>query len=248
MIEQGIVAQMVVEGDRIVIHDGLRVPSPRMEWFDADHWSRRELLDRGRGATFGVRLEIGEAVLRRYRRGGLVARLLADRYVWTGIEWARPVAEFRLLAAAVAAGLPVPRPLAALVHRDGSFYTGALLMERIPGAETLSARLARLRDWRDFDWEALGRLLGRTHALGFRHADLNAHNVLIDGGESLWLIDWDRGSRPAPGPWPARVLDRLARSLRKLYGPRAEATDARESWQSLLRAHERGSAMEAAGG
>jgi 3-deoxy-D-manno-octulosonic acid kinase len=248
VIERGIVAQLAVVGDCIVIHDALRVPAPQVEWFDAEHWPRRELLDRGRGATFGVDLEIGEAVLRRYHRGGLVARLLKDRYIWTGMDRARPIAEFRLLAAAVEAGLPVPRPLAALVRREGSFYMGALLMERIPGAETLSARLARLRDWRDFDWDALGFLLGRTHALGFRHADLNAHNVLIDAAESLWLIDWDRGSRQAAGPWAARVLERLARSLRKLHGARAEAADAREAWQSLLRAHERASEMEAARG
>ena len=239
MIEQGIAAQMVMDGDRIVIHDAASLPAPPPAWFDADHWPERELLDRGRGATFAIRIDRGEVVLRRYRRGGLVARLLADRYVWTGIERARPIAEFRLLAAAVEAGLPVPRPLAAEVRREGGFYTGALLMERIPAAETLSGRLARLRDWRDFDWGALGCLLGRVHALGFRHADLNAHNLLIDGGESLWLIDWDRGARRSPGGWSAAVLERLARSLRKLYGARAEAVDAREGWQDLLRAHGR---------
>jgi 3-deoxy-D-manno-octulosonic acid kinase len=176
-------------------------------------------------------------VLRRYRRGGAVARVLKDSYVWTGVGQTRPLREFRLLAAATAAGLPVPRPLAAEVRRRGAFYSGDLLMARIDAAQTLSAHLAAATDWSRIDWRAIGATLGRIHASGFEHADLNAHNLLVDRLGKVWVIDWDRGRQRPRGDWNDHVLARLQRSLRKLHGTRADDDDARAAWRSLLDAH-----------
>ncbi|MCC6593114.1 MAG: 3-deoxy-D-manno-octulosonic acid kinase [Xanthomonadales bacterium] len=238
--EQPIQAEMLTEGARVVIFDAARLPRPHAHWFDPAHWPRRRVLDRGRGATFAIEADFGPAVLRRYRRGGAVARVLKDRYVWTGEAQARPFAEFRLLAAAFAAGLPVPRPLAAQVRRRGAFYSGDLLMAEIARTQTLSARLQVESDWTSFDWDGVGRTLGRVHAAGFRHADLNAHNLLLDDDGGVHVIDWDRGRRCAAGAWAETVLARLQRSLRKLFGERAEAADAREGWRLLLAAHAAG--------
>ncbi|MFO1495044.1 MAG: 3-deoxy-D-manno-octulosonic acid kinase [Lysobacterales bacterium] len=239
VVVRPIQAQLWTEGDRVVIYDAARLPAPAASLFDPAAFSERDLLDRGRGATFAVRLPSGEAVLRRYRRGGVVSRWLQDRYLWTGHTRARPIREFRLLAEALAAGLPVPRPLAAEARRQGAYYTGSLLMARIADARTLSGVLADAPDWQVVDWQALGALLGRTHALGFQHADLNAHNVMIDGAGRHWLIDWDRGQRRTlDRHWPTQVLLRLQRSLRKLYAERASASDARLGWQQLLAAHD----------
>lgn len=243
MIEQPIQAQMLTDGDRVVIYDAARLPPPAAAWFDPAHWPQRRVLDKGRGATYAIDAPFGAAVLRRYRRGGAVARVLKDSYVWTGTASARPLREFRLLAAAVAAGLPVPRPLAAEVRRRGAFYTGDLLMAQIAAAETLSARLAATADWTAIDWTRLGSTLGQVHASGFQHADLNAHNLLLDAHGAVWVIDWDRGRQRDPAGWSAEVLARLQRSLRKLYGERVSASDARQGWQQLLAGHER--ALEA---
>lgn len=237
MIEQPIQAQMLTDGDRVVIYDAARLPAPPPDWFTPEHWPERSVLDRGRGATFALHADFGDAVLRRYRRGGAVARVLKDSYVWTGIAQARPVREFRLLAAAVASGLPVPRPLAAEVRRRGAFYSGDLLMGRIDAAQTLSAQLATLTDWSAVDWGAIGATLGQIHAQGFEHADLNAHNLLLDERRRVWVIDWDRGRRRAAGVWVESVLARLHRSLRKLFGERIDAPDARAGWGRLLQAH-----------
>lgn len=231
---------MLTEGARVVIWDAARLARPHAQCFDPLHWPRRRVLDRGRGATFAIEADFGAAVLRRYRRGGAVARVLKDRYVWTGEKQARPFAEFRLLAAAIAAGLPVPRPLAAQVRRHGALYSGDLLMAEIAGAQTLSARLLAIEDWSALDWERLGHTLGQVHAAGFRHADLNAHNLLLDTGGGVHVIDWDRGRRCGAGAWTEDVLARLQRSLRKLFGARAEAPDARDGWRALLAAHAAG--------
>lgn len=250
MIEKPIQAQLLTEGDRVVIYDAARLPAPAAGLFLPDSWPARTLLDRGRGATFVVPFDFCDAVLRRYRRGGVVSKLLNDRYLWTGYARSRPVREFRLLAEAVGAGLPVPRPLAAEARRVGAYYTGSLLMVLIPEAKTLSARLTGAPDWQQLDWRALGSVLGRTHRLGFAHADLNAHNILIDAAQAHWLIDWDRGQRRrVDAHWPLHVLARLQRSLRKLYGSeRLAASDARLGWQQLLAAHEHASREEVAHG
>lgn len=237
MIEQPIQAQMLTDGDRVVIYDAARLPAPPPGWFTPEHWPQRSVLDRGRGATFALQADFGDAVLRRYRRGGAVARVLKDSYVWTGVAQSRPIREFRLLAAAVALGLPVPRPLAAEVRRRGAFYSGDLLMARIDAAQMLSALLTDLADWQALDWPAIGATIGHIHAQGFEHADLNAHNLLLDSGKRVWLIDWDRGRRRARGAWVDSVLARLQRSLRKLFGARVDAEDAQAAWQLLLDAH-----------
>ena len=51
---------------------------------------------------------VGPCVLRHYRRGGLVAPLLGDKYVWNGRTRSRGFAEFALLAELARRGLPVP--------------------------------------------------------------------------------------------------------------------------------------------
>jgi 3-deoxy-D-manno-octulosonic acid kinase len=244
VIETPIQARMLTDGDRVVIYDAARLPPPAPAWFTPEHWPERNVLDRGRGATYALRTGFGDAVLRRYRRGGAVARVLKDSYVWTGDAQTRPVREFRLLAAATAKGLPVPRPLAAEVRRRGALYSGDLLMARIDAAQTLSARLAASDDWTSIDWRAIGTALGRIHAHGFQHADLNAHNLLLDDRHRVWVIDWDRGRQRARGDWSEQVLARLQRSLRKLFGARVDADGARMGWRSLLAAHATAAATE----
>lgn len=169
----------------------------------------------GRGSAWFVRGEFGDGVLRHYRRGGWMAKISADEYLWRGRAHVRSLREFSLLQDMRGAGLPVPVPLAAAYTRSGGRYRADLLMQRLVGVESFMDRVrARMAD---APWRPVGRTIARFHARGLRHADLNGHNVLIDSrsGE-ISLIDWDKGSlESSPGPWCDRVLDRLQRSLRK---------------------------------
>jgi len=173
----------------------------------------------GRGAAWNVpaRDGDGEWVLRHYRRGGLPAKFSADVYLWPGLTLTRPWREWHLLAELHALGLPVPRPVAARVVRSGFGYRGDLITRRIPAARSLAELLARggAPPWRD-----TGACIRRFHAAGVWHADLNAHNILVDRDGAVWLLDFDRGERrrPAAG-WQQANLERLARSLRKLQVP-----------------------------
>jgi 3-deoxy-D-manno-octulosonic acid kinase len=158
-----------------------------------------------------------EWVLRHYRRGGLIARLSPDRYVWLGLARSRAWREFHLLRALHAEGLPVPRPVAARVIREGLRYRQDLITERLPEARPLSEVL-QAQALTAEAWAQLGEMLARFHRAGVGHADLNAANVLLDDSGRFFLIDFDRGRRPASPVFQARSLRRLRHSLDKWSG------------------------------
>lgn len=219
-------------------------PDARAGSLDFAHRSHRggECLDSGRGnALIWTRADGREWVLRHYRRGGWIARLSPDRYVWLGEARSRAWREFTLLQALHAEGLPVPRPVAARVVHEGPFYRQDLVTERVPGAHPLSERLQQA-PLPPEGWAALGQTLGRFHRAGVGHADLNAANILVDDQGGFFLIDFDRGRRPASRAFQARALGRLRASLDKWAGrvPRFHFQAA--DWAQLTRA------LPAAGG
>jgi len=106
----------------------------------------------------------------------------------------------------------VPAPIAAWYLRRGWHYRAAILVERIPGANSLVAAV----NANEAPWDAVGVAIARCHRQRAHHADLNANNILLDRERQPWIIDWDRGSiEPSTGAWMQRVLDRLQRSLQK---------------------------------
>ena len=127
----------------------------------------------------------------------------------------RAFAEWRLLDIMRQRGLPVPKPVAARYRREGPWYRCDLITERIVDAEPLSSALAR-GALAESAWRAVGAAVARLHHAGVDHADLNAHNVLLDAEGAVSVIDFDRGRLRAPGIWVTRNLARLRRSLAKI--------------------------------
>jgi len=212
------------------------------EWFAQAFWRERNALRAqpgGRGGVAIIDTPAGECVLRHYHRGGLIANLVGDRYLWTGADRTRPFEEFRLLAEIARLGLPAPAVVAARYVRHGLFYSADLITRRIADASTLAECLATGRLDAELA-EETGALVARFHRAGIWHADLNAHNVLVAPGE-LYLIDFDRGRLRAPAPgWQQANLRRLHRSLLKL-GAAAGGSAAFEQaiWQPLLYRYQR---------
>ena len=190
--------------------------------FDPAFWAARGEVHPtagGRGAAWFI--DCGELhwVLRHSRRGGLLAPLTGDRYVWAGEPRVRTFAEWRLLHALTERGLPVPRPIAAHYARCGLIYRCDLITERIRDARPLSAALAQ-RPLPQAAWREVGAVIARLHRAGADHADLNAHNVLCGGeserGVAISVIDFDRSRLRQPGAWQQGNLARLKRSLAKI--------------------------------
>jgi 3-deoxy-D-manno-octulosonic acid kinase len=215
--------------------------------FDPEFWrSRGELLavTGGRGSAWFIASGARQWVLRHFRRGGFIARLSQDRYVWTGESGVRAFAEWRLLDVLTRRGLPVPQPVAARYQRTGLCYRCDLITRRIVNAQPLSAALAQGALSEPL-WRAVGATVARLHRAGVDHADLNAHNLLLDvagdvGGveDAISVIDFDRGRLRAQGPWASRNLQRLRRSLAKISREWPTDRFSDETWDWLMAGYE----------
>jgi 3-deoxy-D-manno-octulosonic acid kinase len=201
-----------------------------LAWFDPDNEQidARHVTVGGRQAAWFVTVQGQQAVLRHYRRGGLVARLSRDRYFWTGQRSTRSLSEFLLMRDLRLLGLPVPAPLAAAAWREGFTYRAAILVARIPGVRTLAV----CDD--PFAWQQAGQTVAAMHAQGVWHADLNVHNILIDSANKAWLIDFDRGRRFSHLSEQKRHgnLQRLHRSILKVLPEKAPIF-----WSSFVQAY-----------
>lgn len=188
------------------------------EWFDVADWRRRgaELLDtRGRGSVFKLDRAGETWVLRHYRRGGIVSKLVHDHYVWLGLERTRAFREFRVLARLHAEGFPVPRPVAARVMRTGPVYVADIITQLLVGTRSLSSYL--LESGPDSaTWSEIGRVVRQLHDRGVDHPDLTAHNLLLDPEGRVFVVDFDNTRLRQRGKWARRGLERLQRSLRKV--------------------------------
>jgi 3-deoxy-D-manno-octulosonic acid kinase len=209
------------------------------QWFSPSFWgdSAVPVSAGGRGSAWFVRSPKGPLVLRHYRRGGLIARLSERRYLFTGYVRTRSFAEFRLLSELRSLGLPVPRPIAALVDRQGVFsYEAAILIERIEGALPLPEH-PEVAD--KALWYRVGQTIAGFHRAGLDHVDLNCDNILVSG-ERVFLIDFDRCrwrcDSSAAGRWKEKNLQRLLRSVEKRV-PQGAASQ-KKLWHELLAGYE----------
>ena len=217
---------------RIISHIDLNI-------FEQTYWASRgaSQVAGGRGKVLFIDDGFHHWVLRHYRRGGLIGKLIADRYMWNGAERTRAFREWRLLAQLYAQGLPVPQPVAARYLRTGLTYQADLITVAIPQARTLTQRLEN-EALHNSTWQQLGELLARFHAAGVCHADLNAHNIVFDARQTIFLLDFDRGQiRSVQQAWIEGVMQRLLRSLQKLKQQRNIHFDM-QNWTALRHAHD----------
>lgn len=216
-----------------------RVEAPEPALFDPEAWRQKAEVaetDGGRGASWFIDDGARRLVLRSYRRGGLVGRLIHDWYWYTGERRTRPAREWRMLRFLEQQDLPAPRPVAARYVRNGPVYRADMLTERLPHTRPLSAALCD-EPLADRAWRDVGHTIRVFHNAGVCHADLNAHNILIGAGGRVYLIDFDRASRRRAGSWQQRNLARLARSLSKLAAERHPFHFRRSDWDELVKGY-----------
>ncbi|GAA0856179.1 3-deoxy-D-manno-octulosonic acid kinase [Aliiglaciecola litoralis] len=186
-------------------------------YFDGQYWQSKGALigtSVGRGTTYFFQHNDRQFVLRHYRRGGMIGKLLSDQYLYTGLAKTRAEQERKLLQHLQELGLPAPIPAASRVVKNGFYYQADLITVKIPDATDIHHILLE-RALPDDVWQQIGTTIARFHQQQIYHHDLNIHNIMLDKNNKVWLIDFDKCSVKAGDSWKQDNLDRLLRSLRK---------------------------------
>ena len=208
---------------QLLIPDASDLTSKSFEssYFEADFWRDKNAIigeSIGRHTTWFIQAPDNTVsphwVLRHYYRGGFIAKFNTDKYLYSGLKKTRCYREITLLQQMLALNLPVPKPVAARVIVNKAFYQADLLMEKLIARDLI----AHLKDTAlsDEHWRAIGKTIADFHNNGIDHADLNAHNILMNEHQKIWLIDFDRcKQRTINKKWQSDNMARLHRSFVK---------------------------------
>ena len=136
--------------------------------------------------------DLGPVVIKHYKRGGILGRVVRRRYLKWGKS--RSQLEFELLLKARDLGINVPEPL--LYAKRGRLIYRAWLVTREIKQPLSLARLSlndekRTRQVMASVIDQISRLLDH----GIWHVDLHPGNVMIDQSDRVFLLDFDKGSR-----------------------------------------------------
>lgn len=214
---------------------------PSLDYFDPTFWqSENKVMGKaqGRGITYFIEHDAQQWVLRHYRRGGLIGKLLTDEYVFGGWEKTRAFAEFTLLKRLRELHLPVPAPIAAHISRHGLFYRADLITALIPHSHDLHHKLCE-KPLNAETWETVGETIARLHEAQVYHHDLNIHNIMQDSDDKIWVIDFDRCAVRDGDSWKQEMLDRLHRSLEKERSRCDAFHFSSQNWQQVMKGYRR---------
>ena len=139
---------------------------------------------------------VGPVVVKHYRRGGVLAQFNQTRY----LRWSKPRCqlEFEQMAAARRLGISAPEPIA-FAWRGNLTYRAWLVTRQIRDHQTL-AQVSTLSPERiPVVMPALKIQFARLSDHALWHVDLHPGNVLVDGSDRLYLVDFDK-ARTFRGP------------------------------------------------
>ncbi|MBA2688699.1 MAG: hypothetical protein H0U64_11405 [Gemmatimonadaceae bacterium] len=179
----------------------------------------------GRVPAYAVRLGsiAGDVVVRHSTRGGMVAKLVTDRYVAP----TRGIVELLNSERLRTLGVRTPRLIAYVVYPAGPMLRRLDVATReVPNAydlaEVFSAPLAKENKHEAL--AAVSELIGSLTHAGAHHADLNLKNIVLSREADVenriraFVLDVDRVRFNVPGdPLVAQAnMQRLMRSLEKV--------------------------------
>ena len=229
-------SQLLKINQNIIIYDDTVIDEADENLFESEYWlaqPQSEILSKGRGKILLININGQSSVLKHYYRGGLIANVLLDKYLWTGLDSSRSFAEYRILRTMYKLNLPVPRPIAARVKKQGLFYQADLITSQIIDVNSMADLLFNQR-LTSQHWLDIGDCIGRFHQLGFYHDDLNIENIMIDQEENVFLLDFDKGVQSrADRDHSTSVFDRMKRSVMKWCSVNNQPFPATE-WKKLM--------------
>ena len=188
-------SQVTKINQSIILYDDRLMNEIDENIFETDFWKmdkEAQPQSMGRGTVYFVKIQSQPCVLRHYNRGGLVAKLILDKYLWMGEHNTRSFKEWRLLNDMVKKRLPVPAPVAARYVRNGIYYKADIITREIPDIESLSDKLLG-NSMTEQLWENIGECIAKFHNHGVFHMDLNVENIQIDQNNQVLLLDFDKG-------------------------------------------------------
>ena len=144
----------------------------------------------GRGVTFTVSTEqFGGIFIKQYRRGGILRYLVPDLYL--GWRPERVLHEFAMLERAAAAGVSVPKPVAAIYVGRG-LYRAWLAIEEFADSMSMAAKAVTDElGMLDLSAQIIEQIHRLIHAKIF-HLDLHPGNVLVNSKNEIRIIDFDK--------------------------------------------------------
>jgi tRNA A-37 threonylcarbamoyl transferase component Bud32 len=181
----------------------------------------------GRGDVFRLdAADTGEdrgIVVREYRHGGLLRKILKDRFFIPH----RALKELFVLTTGRFFGLNIPEPVGVSQSYGPLFlYKARIVTKEIPNGRNLPDFLEDKKitsDKRELVLKKSGEAIKQIHDAGIYHRDLNMNNIfVVNDGESIYVLDFDRAKISDKVGLNRRKknLSRLLRSARKLerYG------------------------------
>lgn len=232
------IIQQKTINSHIMLFDAEHFPVPTSQIFTGQYWQAQNAITgqaKGRGTTYFFQHNKNDYVLRHYRRGGLIGKVLSDQYLYTGLEQSRAWQEFTLLQHIQSLDLACPTPIAAMVNRTGVYYQADIITAKIPHAKDLSQLLLK-EDMTADIWHKIGQTIAEFHNQQIYHHDLNIHNIMLDNQQKAWLIDFDKCAIKPGKEWKNTNIQRLKRSFEKekrLHNIQWQTKD----WLELLSAY-----------
>lgn len=133
---------------------------------------------------------LGPVVIKQYLRGGIMRFILKNRYVKFGKP--RSQVEFEAMLRLRKLGIRAPEPVA-YAYRGFPLYFAWLITRQIEQSCTLAELschdINRVSNIMDKVIEQIDRLV----ECRFIHVDLHPGNILVDGDDNIYIIDFDKG-------------------------------------------------------
>lgn len=202
---------------QLMLFDAQHFVAPTPNMFTQEYWQSQNAITgqaTGRGTTYFFQHNKNEYVLRHYRRGGLIGKVLSDQYMYTGVEQSRPWQEFKLLQHMQTLNLNCPEPIAAMLTKSSWVYQADIISTKIPNAQDLHQILLETGLTTDV-WQKIGQTIAEFHNHQVYHHDLNIHNIMLDAEYAVWLIDFDKCGVKQGDNWKQSNMARLKRSFEK---------------------------------
>lgn len=169
----------------------------------------------GRGQTLLFNKDGKNLVLRHYRRGGLLGKIINDSFFVFETNAHRAFDEFRLLDYMLSKGLPVPKPVIAREKKSFLSVTQDIVIERLNGYRDLSYIISE-RELTHEEYSNIGKTISLFFKENILHTDLNIRNILINEQSKVAIIDFDKCCcTKLSVDMKKSMLDRLLRSFKK---------------------------------